>query len=90
MSISHRLVATAAATALALPILAVAASSAAGMPIPLPDPKPALHLEAAPLDAGTAVLIELQSLRDEYAATRLPRLHNAVVLILNSPACAVL
>ena len=90
MSASRRLVAAAAATAMTLPILAVAASSAAGSPFPLPDPKPALHVVAAPTVARSAVLIELRSLRKEYAAAHLPRLHNAIVLISNSPVCAVL
>ena len=85
MSTRLRFVAVVAAAALTLPAVSVTAGSAAGMP--LPDPRPHLHLLVPQLDANSAVLAEL---KDEYAATHLSRVHNAIVLILNSPASAVL
>jgi len=90
MSTRLRFVAAVSVTVLALPVVSVTAGSAAGTPIPLPDPRPHLHLLAPPLDVNTAVLTELQQLRDEYAATHLPGVHNAIVLIINSPDSAVL
>lgn len=88
MPTRHPFVTVVSATVLSLSAAAVTAGSAAGMSVPEPGPHP--HLTDPAHGRVTAGLLEMSALKLEYAATRLPSVHNAIVLILHSPASSVL